>query len=161
MRLRRRPPHAIGRWGIDAGGRLVACDVSLVLPWAAVSVATSVVSVRSVGGRAEPASRFLGSPVRCSVVDRRRACPQRELDRRGRDPRYLGARDQWCLFAGDPTVAGVERLSELWVDSNFAELSTGSVLRSVATLARTGTHLQSLTEVRGRLAAALPVRRVE
>lgn len=66
-----------------------------------------------------------------------------------------------ALFAADPTVAGVERLSELWADSNFAELSTGSVLRSVATLARTGTHLQSLTEVRARLAEALPVRRVE
>ena len=56
-----------------------------------------------------------------------------------------------ALFAADPTVAGVERLSELWADSNFAELLTGSVLRRVATLARTGTHLQSLTEVRARL----------
>jgi NTE family protein len=66
-----------------------------------------------------------------------------------------------ALFAADPTVVGVERLSEMWADSNFAELSTGSVLRRVATLARTGTHLQSLTEVRARLAEALPVRRVE
>ena len=59
-----------------------------------------------------------------------------------------------ALFAADPTVAGVERLSELWADSNFAELSTGSVLRRVATLARTGTHLQSLTDVRARLVEA-------
>ena len=66
-----------------------------------------------------------------------------------------------ALFAADPTVAGVERLSELWADSNFAELSTGSVLRRVATLARTGTHLQSLTEVRARLVEALPVGRVD
>jgi len=66
-----------------------------------------------------------------------------------------------ALFAADPTVVGVERLSELWADSSFAELSTGSVLRRVATLARTGTHLQSLTEVRKRLAEALPVGRVE
>jgi NTE family protein len=66
-----------------------------------------------------------------------------------------------ALFAADPTVGGVERLSELWADLNFAELSTGSVLRSVATLARTGTHLQSVTEVRGRLTEALPVWRVE
>ena len=66
-----------------------------------------------------------------------------------------------ALFAADPTVAGVERLSELWADSNFAELSTGSVLRRVATLARTGTHLQSLTEMRARLVEALPVGRVD
>jgi NTE family protein len=66
-----------------------------------------------------------------------------------------------ALFAADPTVAGVERLRELWADSNFAELSTGSVLRRVATLARTGTHLQSLTEMRARLVEALPVGRVE
>ena len=66
-----------------------------------------------------------------------------------------------ALFAADPTVAGVERLSELWADSNFAELSTGSVLRRVATLARTGTHLQSLTDVRARLVEALPVGRVD
>ena len=66
-----------------------------------------------------------------------------------------------ALFAADPTVAGVERLSELWADSNFAELSTGSVLRRVATLARTGTHLQSLIEVRARLVEALPVGRVD
>ena len=66
-----------------------------------------------------------------------------------------------ALFAADPTVAGVERLSGLWADSNFAELSTGSVLRRVATLARTGTHLQSLTEVRARLVEALPVGRVD
>jgi NTE family protein len=66
-----------------------------------------------------------------------------------------------ALFAADPTVAGVERLSGLWADSNFAELSTGSVLRRVATLARTGTHLQSLTDVRARLVEALPVGRVD
>ena len=66
-----------------------------------------------------------------------------------------------ALFAADPTVAGVERLRELWADSNFAELSTGSVLRRVVTLARTGTHLQSLTDVRARLVEALPVGRVD
>jgi len=66
-----------------------------------------------------------------------------------------------ALFAADPTVVGVERLSELWADSSFAELSTGSVLRRVATLARTGTHLQSLTDVRARLVEALPVGRVD
>src|ERR1700730_11751842 len=66
-----------------------------------------------------------------------------------------------ALFAADPTVAGVERLSRLWAESNFGEVSTGALLRRVTTLARTGTHLQSLTEVRGRLAEAFPVGRVE
>jgi NTE family protein len=66
-----------------------------------------------------------------------------------------------ALFAADPTVAGVERLSRLWAESNFGEVSTGALLRRVTTLARTGTHLQSLTEVRGRLAEAFSVRRVE
>jgi len=66
-----------------------------------------------------------------------------------------------ALFAADPTVAGVERLSELWAESNFAEVSTGSVLRRVATLARTGTHQQSLAEARARLTEAFPVQRIE
>ena len=57
-----------------------------------------------------------------------------------------------ALFAADPTVDGVQRLTGCGSESNFAELSAGTVLRRVTTLARTGTHLQSLTEVRERLA---------
>lgn len=66
-----------------------------------------------------------------------------------------------AMFAADPTVEGVRRLGRLWGDSNVAGVSTGALLRRVTTLARTGTHLQSLEEVRGRLADALPVERVE
>lgn len=66
-----------------------------------------------------------------------------------------------ALFAGDPTVGGVERLSELWAETNLGEISVGTVFRRVGTLARTGTHLQSLREVRHRLLEVLPVERVE
>jgi NTE family protein len=66
-----------------------------------------------------------------------------------------------ALFAADPSVAGVARLTDLWVDSNLAEVSAGGLLRRAGTLARTGTHVQSLNEVRRRLVDALPVERVE
>jgi NTE family protein len=66
-----------------------------------------------------------------------------------------------ALFAGDPTAAGVEHLTELWCETNLAEISVGTMFRRVGTLARTGTHLQSFSEVRGRLRAVLPAERVE
>ena len=66
-----------------------------------------------------------------------------------------------ALFAGDPTPAGVERLAELWREANLTDWSPGVVLRRATTLARTGTHLQSLREMRNRLTAVLPVERVE
>src|ERR1700761_4318557 len=66
-----------------------------------------------------------------------------------------------ALFAADPSAEGVSRLTELWVDSNLAEVSTGGLLKRAGTLARTGTHVQSLREIRARLATALPVQRVE
>jgi NTE family protein len=66
-----------------------------------------------------------------------------------------------ALFAADPSVEGVTRLTDLWVDSNLAEVSAGGLLRRAGTLARTGTHVQSLREIRARLATALPVQRVE
>jgi NTE family protein len=66
-----------------------------------------------------------------------------------------------AMFAADPTVAGVERLGRLWAESNIAGVTTGTLLRRVGTLARTGTHLQSIDELRLRLAEALPVQRVE
>jgi NTE family protein len=66
-----------------------------------------------------------------------------------------------AMFAGAPTVAGVERLGRLWVESNVAGVSAATILRRVGTLARTGTHLESLEELRRRLADALPVERVE
>jgi NTE family protein len=66
-----------------------------------------------------------------------------------------------AFFAADPTVGGVERLGRLWNDANDRELFGGAVLRRLTTLARTGTHLQPLHELRERLAHALPVERVE
>jgi NTE family protein len=66
-----------------------------------------------------------------------------------------------ALYAADPGVEGVTRLTELWVESNLAEVSAGGLLRRAGTLARTGTHVQSLEEVRQRLVNALPVERVE
>ena len=56
-----------------------------------------------------------------------------------------------AMFAADPTVEGVRRIGRLWADSNIAGVSAGAVLRRVTTLARTGTHLQSLEEARLRL----------
>ena len=66
-----------------------------------------------------------------------------------------------ALFASDPSAGGVERLERLWADSRFAEISTGTLIRHVSTLARTGTHVQSPVEARARLADAFPVHRVE
>jgi NTE family protein len=66
-----------------------------------------------------------------------------------------------AFFAADPTLGGVERLSELWRESNWSERSPGAALRRVTTLARSGTHLESLSEMRERLLALLPVQRVE
>src|SRR5579884_3314582 len=66
-----------------------------------------------------------------------------------------------AVFAAEPNAEGVARLRELWSDSSFSDLSAGVLLRRITTLARSGTHLQSLEEARARLAAALPVERVE
>jgi NTE family protein len=64
-----------------------------------------------------------------------------------------------ALFAADPTDSGVERLVELWTQNQG--LAGGSILRRISTLARSGTHLQSLHEARERLVEVLPVERVE
>ncbi|MHB8659472.1 MAG: patatin-like phospholipase family protein [Solirubrobacteraceae bacterium] len=66
-----------------------------------------------------------------------------------------------ALFAADPTVAGVERLSRLWRETDFSELTASTLLRRVSTLARSGTHLESLDAARARLTQALPVSRIE
>jgi NTE family protein len=66
-----------------------------------------------------------------------------------------------ALFAADPTIEGVERLGELWMDSGLIEISAGNLLRRVGTLARSGTHVESLDALRARLMEALPVERVE
>jgi NTE family protein len=66
-----------------------------------------------------------------------------------------------AMFAADPTVEGADRLSELWLGSQLSELTAGAVVRRITTLARSGTHLESLEAARTRLARALPVERVE
>jgi NTE family protein len=66
-----------------------------------------------------------------------------------------------AFYAADPTLEGVERLTELWRESHWSDLSAGAALRRLTTLARSGTHLESLTELRERLVALLPVQRVE
>ena len=37
-----------------------------------------------------------------------------------------------ALFAADPSAEGVSRLTELWGDSNLAEVSTGGLLKRAA-----------------------------
>jgi NTE family protein len=66
-----------------------------------------------------------------------------------------------AVFASDPTPAGVERLTQLWTDLRLAELTPTGVLRRVTTLARSGTHLESLAPARARLLEALTVERIE
>lgn len=66
-----------------------------------------------------------------------------------------------ALYAADPTPGGVERLTELWRDSGWAERTAGAAMRRLTTLARSGTHLESLSELRERLNKVLPVSRVE
>ena len=66
-----------------------------------------------------------------------------------------------AFFAADPTPAGVGRLAGLWREASRSESSTGTILRRLTTLARSGTHLQSLEALRRRLVEALPVDRVE
>jgi NTE family protein len=66
-----------------------------------------------------------------------------------------------AFFAADPTLEGVERLGRLWDEANNSELFGGAFLRRLSTLARTGTHVQSLDELRDRLAQALRVERIE
>jgi NTE family protein len=66
-----------------------------------------------------------------------------------------------AMFAAEPTTEGVERLSELWSESRLSEVTAAGILRRITTLARTGTHLESLEVARARLAEAFPVERVE
>jgi len=66
-----------------------------------------------------------------------------------------------AFVAADPTVAGVERLIELWSDTTLTAVSAGALLRRVGTLARSGTHVESYAKVRSRLRDVLPAERVE
>jgi NTE family protein len=64
-----------------------------------------------------------------------------------------------ALYAAEPSSAGLDRLRAMWSDSQA--LWSGSALQRLTTLARTRTYLQPFGEVRDRLAAILPVQRVE
>ena len=64
-----------------------------------------------------------------------------------------------ALYAAEPGAAGLDRLRSLWADADA--LWGGSALQRLTTLARTRTYLQPFGEVRDRVAAILPVQRVE
>src|SRR5437660_3871070 len=56
-----------------------------------------------------------------------------------------------ALFAADPTIEGVHRIGRLWRESNVSDVSPGAMVRRISTLARSGTHLESLEVSRARL----------
>lgn len=66
-----------------------------------------------------------------------------------------------AAICADPSVNGVRRLTELWAAIDRSAIFGGSVVRRVTTLARTRTHLHSNDTLRSRLAASLPVDRIE
>jgi NTE family protein len=66
-----------------------------------------------------------------------------------------------AFFAADPTASGVERLIELWLEANRTGRDQAANLRRIATLARSGTHLESFEKLHSLLLDVLPVDRVE
>jgi NTE family protein len=64
-------------------------------------------------------------------------------------------------IAADPTAAGAERLVEAWCDIDRSKIFDGSVVRRLATLARSRTHLHGNGSLRMLLAELLPVSRIE
>ncbi len=63
--------------------------------------------------------------------------------------------------AADPTPAGVEQLAEAWCDIDRSKVFDGSVMRRLATLARTRTHLHGNASLRAMLTELLPVGLIE
>jgi NTE family protein len=63
-----------------------------------------------------------------------------------------------AAVAADPSVAGVERLTEMWSAIDRSDVLGGSVLGRLATLARTRTHLHDVAPLRELLAGGLPER---
>jgi NTE family protein len=63
--------------------------------------------------------------------------------------------------AADPSVSGVERLTEVWAAIDRSDVFGGSVVRRLATLARTRTHLHGNEGLRALLTDALPAGRIE
>ena len=64
-------------------------------------------------------------------------------------------------IAADPTAAGAERLVEAWCDIERSKIFDGSVVRRLATLARTRTHLHGNGSLRMLLGELLTGRRIE
>lgn len=63
--------------------------------------------------------------------------------------------------AAAPTPAGIEQLSAAWTDIERTQVFDGSVVRRLATLARTRTHLHSNASLCRMLSELLPVSRIE
>jgi len=63
--------------------------------------------------------------------------------------------------AAQPTAAGVERLTEAWCDIDRSKVFDGSMVRRLATLARTRTHVHGNGSLRAMLADLLPVGLIE
>ncbi len=64
-------------------------------------------------------------------------------------------------IAAEPTMAGVERLSDAWSDIARSQVFDGSMVRRLATLARTRTHLHGNASLCRMLTELLPVDRIE
>ena len=64
-------------------------------------------------------------------------------------------------IAADPSSGGVDRLVEAWSDIDRSRIFDGSVVRRLATLARTRTHLHGNESLRMLLSELLPVSRIE
>ena len=64
-------------------------------------------------------------------------------------------------IAADPTTAGAERLVDAWCDIERSRIFDGSVVRRLATLARSRTHLHGNESLRMLLGELLPVTRIE
>lgn len=66
-----------------------------------------------------------------------------------------------AAIAADPSVGGVERLTQMWAAIDRSDVFGGSVLGRLATLARTRTHLHENEPLRALLTDALPVGRID
>jgi NTE family protein len=63
--------------------------------------------------------------------------------------------------AADPSPAGIERLTDAWADIERSKVFDSSVVRQLARLARTRTHLHSNASLCAMLDTLLPVDRIE
>ncbi|HWC25282.1 MAG TPA: patatin-like phospholipase family protein [Solirubrobacteraceae bacterium] len=66
-----------------------------------------------------------------------------------------------AAVAADPTIAGVERLTAMWLAIGRGDVFRGSVMGRLTTLTRTRTHLHGNDALRALLAEALPASRIE